>query len=514
MAGADDARPPVLRAADHLPERFNLAEWLVHRHVAEGRGGRTALLGDWGETSYAELDERVRRWAAAFREAGVEPGSRVALLGPDGPDLLTGFLAAVAAGGVAVPLNTLFSRDELRYVLRDCRPSLLVHDGELAPPAEAGDTAEAWTLQQARRRASGREPAPGYADTHRDGFAFLLYTSGTTGRPKGVVHLQHDAWISCRTYGDSVLGVGRDDRAFSIAKLFFAYGLGNSGYLPLAAGASSVLFDGRPTPQAVFEQVRRHRPTLFFGVPTAYAKMLSALADGAEADFSSVRLCVSAGEALPPAVYRAWRERTGLEILDGIGTTELCHIFLSNRPGDAVPGSSGVPVEGYDVRLVDEEGDDVPAGEVGDLVVRGDSAMALYWQRHEATKAALHGAWIRTGDKYRHDPEEDVYRYEGRTDDMLKVGGIWVSPAEVEACLMEHDAVRQCAVVGDENDQGLVKPRAYVVADRASDDLARELQAFVKDRLAAHKYPRWVTFVDDLPTTATGKIRRFELREG
>jgi benzoate-CoA ligase len=345
--------------------------------------------------------------------------------------------------------------------------------------------------------------------------AFFLYSSGTTGEPKGVVHLQHDMWICCETYAKSVLEIRDDDRCFSIAKLFFAYGLGNAQYFPFHVGASAVLFAGRPTPTAIFDVVREHRPTLFFGVPTAYANMLAAIDDGVAADFTSVRTCVSAGEALPAAILERWRARTGVDILDGIGSTEICHIFLTNRRGDIRPGSSGKPVDGYEVDIVDESGQSVRSGELGDLIVRADSTMALYWNKHETTKSALNGEWIRTGDKYSRDAD-GFYIHGGRSDDMIKAGGIWVSPVEVEAVLIRHRSVIECGVVAVADEDGLDKPHAFVVLRSgvaAGDAIAHELREFVKGLLAPYKCPKTIRFIDELPKTATGKVKRFELRK-
>jgi benzoate-CoA ligase len=505
-----------MRAEGRLPERFNAADWFVGRHAREGRGANVALVTDEGALGYAELDERVRRFAAAILDAGVHRGDRVALVLPDGPTLATAFWGAIAAGAVAVPVNTLLKPHDHRAILDDCEPQLVILDpaiaDEAALRARGGLT---WTGAEAERTLADARPLDAYAPTHRDAFAFFLYSSGTTGEPKGVVHLQHDMWICAETYAREVLQIREDDRCFSVAKIFFAYGLGNSLYFPHHVGASTALFAGRPTPEAVFAQVRRQRPTLFFGVPTAYAAMLAAMESGAEADFSSVRLCVSAGEALPASLYERWRARTGVEILDGIGSTEICHIFLSNRAGKGRPGSTGTPVPGYECRLVDETGSDVPRGELGDLLVRGDSTMAMYWNKHEATKHALRGDWIRTGDKYSQD-EEGYFFHGGRSDDMIKAGGIWVSPVEVEGVLVSHPEVLECAVVGAADSDGLFKPHAYVIRRGqprdAEDALAAELRAFAKERLAPYKCPRWVTFVAELPKTATGKIQRFLLR--
>ena len=503
------------RAADTLPARFNAAEFFVGRNVADGHADRTAIVTDDGSLTYGELDTLVRGFAAALGRHGIHAGERVALVLPDGPAFAVAFFGAMAAGAVAVPLNPLLTPDDHRGVVRDCDARLLVYDRGLTSPAIACDGGLCWTAGEALTLARATEPRANYADTHRDSFAFFLYSSGTTGEPKGVVHLHHDMWVCARTYSAHLLRVQPADRALSVAKLFFAYGLGNGLYFPMHVGATCIHYEGRPTPDALFDQVARHKPTLFFGVPTAYANMLAAIDAGTPFDFSSVRMCVSAGEALPPGIFNRWKERTGLEIVDGIGSTEILHIFLSNVPGECKPGSSGIPVPGYDLRIVDEHGADVPVGAIGDLLVRGDSTMAMYWNKHEQTKATLVGEWIRTGDKYRCD-EDGYYWHAGRSDDMLKVGGIWVSPVEVENVLSAHAAVLECAVVGRDDSDGLTKPHAYVVlrveALARASEIDVELKAFVKARLAPYKYPRWITVVDALPKTATGKTQRFMLR--
>jgi benzoate-CoA ligase family protein len=507
-----------MRAADHLPDRFNSADWFVGRHVREGRGGRLAIVADSGETTYAALDEAVRRFAAALKRAGVGRDERVALILPDGPLLAVGFWGTIAAGAVAVPLSTLLKPHDYRTILTDSAARVVVLDPALLDPSELrAIDAELWTPDDAQTRIEASPPVATYASTHRDGFAFFLYTSGTTGEPKGVVHLQHDMWICCETYGKQVLGISPDDRCFSIAKLFFAYGLGNAQYFPFHVGASAILFAGRPTPDAVFAQVMRHRPTLFFGVPTAYANMLAAM-ETHPVDFSSVRACASAGESLPGPIFERWLAKTKTEILDGIGSTEICHIFLSNRHGACKPGSTGLPVPGYDLRLVDDDGRDVPRGELGDLLVRGDSTCALYWNKHEQTKRTIHGDWIRTGDRYSQDAD-GYFFHAGRSDDMIKAGGIWVSPVEVEGALVAHPAVLECAVVGTADTDALVKPHAFVtlraeVTAEGRASLEAELKAFAKEKLAPYKAPRWITFVSELPKTATGKIQRFLLRAG
>ena len=505
-----------LRAADRLPLHFNAAEWFIARHVAEGRASRTAMIDGQGSITYGELDDAVRRFASALRDAGVRRDERVALIAPDTRWLSIGFWGAIAAGAVAVPVNTLLTVSDFRYVIDDCGARITVIDPKIIDAsALASIDTEIWSVDEMRKRIDAASAQPSYAVRHRDAMAFFLYSSGTTGEPKAVVHLQHDMWICCETYGKSVLQIQPDDRCFSIAKLFFAYGLGNAQYFPFHVGASAILFDGRPTPAAVFDVVRQHRPTLFFGVPTAYANMLAAIDDGVAADFSSVRTCVSAGEALPAAILERWRARTGVDILDGIGSTEICHIFLTNRRGDIRPGSSGKAVDGYDLDIIDESGRSVPNGEMGDLIVRGDSTMALYWNKHEATKAALKGDWIRTGDKYAQDAD-GYYVHGGRSDDMIKAGGIWVSPIEVEAALIRHPSVVECAVIAVDDEDGLHKPHAYVVLRQgiaADETITRELREFVKEFLAPYKVPKSIRVVSELPKTATGKLKRFELRK-
>jgi benzoate-CoA ligase len=353
------------------------------------------------------------------------------------------------------------------------------------------------------------------ADTSKDDPAFWLYSSGSTGFPKGAVHLQHDMVTCADGYAAGVLGMTEADRCLSAAKLFFAYGLGNSMYFPLRVGGQGVLYPHRPLPEPMFELIHRHRPTIFFGVPTLYAAMLQVKEADKRWDLSSLRLCVSAGEALPEELYRRWRERFGAELLDGIGTTEILHIFLSNRPGQSRAGSSGLPVPGYEAAVVDDEGRSLPRGEIGNLRVKGDSIMAYYWNKHEKTTRSLFGQWIETGDKYYQDAD-GYFWFCGRGDDMLKVGGIWVSPVEVEGTLIRHPAVLEAAVVGAEDEERLVKPKAFVVlkdGHSPSPALETDLKAFVKDKIAPYKYPRWIEFVGELPKTATGKIQRFKLRQ-
>jgi benzoate-CoA ligase family protein len=508
-----------------VPEWFNAAEYFVDRNLEEGRGENVAILCGDRSFTYREVSECVNQIGNAFLDLGVEMENRVLLLLPDCPELAFSFFGAMKIGAVPVPVNTLLKPQDYRFLLNDSRAKVLVVGQDLLAAVEpilpecrylrkvvvvgtSGDhhsydalvSSQPSTLQAAR--------------TSRDDVAFWLYTSGTTGRSRAAVHLHHDMVFCSELYCQEILRMKEGDRTFSIAKLFFAYGLGNALYGPFAVGATTILFPGRPLPEAVFEVVNRYCPTLFFGVPTAYAGMLHAAERGVAVDMSSVRLAVSAGEPLPASIYQRWLERFGVHILDGIGSTEVLHIFLTNREGDVRPGSSGRPVEGYELKVVDDDGQSVGAGEIGNLMVRGDSTCAYYWNNQRSTRWAIQGEWIRTGDKYTVDAD-GYYWYAGRTDDMLKVGGIWVSPAEVEGAIVEHPAVLECAVVGMADEETLIKPKAFVVlkdAASSSDALAREIQDFVKDKIAPYKYPRWIEFVDELPKTATGKIQRFKLR--
>jgi benzoate-CoA ligase len=510
-----------------VPARFNAASFFVDRHVTEGRGAKVAFFHDEGSITYAGLQELVNRTGNALLDLGVRPEQRVLCLLLDSPEFLGAFWGAIKIGAIPIPANTMMRAADYLYFLDDSRaPVAIVSEALLAEAGPALAKArylrhvivagrasgtqiafESWVARAAARL----EPF----DTSRDDPAFWLYSSGSTGRPKGAVHLQHDMVVCADTYALQVLGMTEADRTVSAAKLFFAYGLGNNLYFPLRVGGQGVLYPHRPTPDAMFELIQRHRPTLFFGVPTLYAAMLQVKEAEKRYDLSCLRFCVSAGEALPAELYRRWQERFGVEILDGIGTTEILHIFLSNRPGRARPGSTGLAVPGYEAIVVDDEGRPVPAGEVGNLRVKGDSIMAYYWNQHEKTKDALLGHWMQTGDKYYQDPD-GYFWYCGRADDMLKVGGIWVSPVEVENTLMGHPAILETAVVGHADTDELIKPKAFVVLKEghvASATLEAELKAFVKDKIAPYKYPRWIEFVPELPKTATGKIQRFKLRQ-
>src|SRR5262245_19077773 len=510
-----------------LPDLFNAAVEFVDRHVEAGRTNHVALRYEGRRFTYGQVAAMVNRVGNALRHLGVEMENRVLLLLYDSPACAASFFGAMKIGAVPVPVNTMMRAQEYEYFLNDSRAKVLIEhrplwnevaqvrsrlkylkDVVIVGEPDSGQQAfDQWTTQASPEL----EPAP----TSKDDTAFWLYSSGSTGFPKGAVHLQHDMLYCADLYARPILNIAPDDITFSAAKLFFAYGLGNNLYFPFRVGASAILYPGRPLPESMFEIITREKPTLFFGVPTLYAAMLAMRDAETKYDLSSLRLCVSAGEALPPELFRRWKERFGTEILDGIGTTEILHIFISNRAGRVKPGSSGVIVPGYEAKIVDEAGERVPAGDIGTLLVKGESTCAFYWNQHEKTKQAIKGEWIVTGDKYYQD-EDGYYWYAGRTDDMLKVGGIWVSPIEVENTLIQHSAVLEAAVVGHEDDDRLIKPKAFVVLNEgytASAALEDELKGFVKDKIAPYKYPRWVVFIPELPKTATGKIQRFKLRQ-
>ncbi len=523
-----------------IPDRMNAASDFVDANVEAGRGDKVAIhyVPDGSTHTYAEVLAGVNRAGNALRDLGLDLEQRVMLLLLDSPDFAYSFFGAIKIGAVPIPTNTLLTPADCEYLLNDSRARVLIVSAPLlstiepirdrlrylrhlvVAPGPDGDAPELPAASASIAVHSLAElctAAPSELDAEemsKDDPCLWLYSSGTTGFPKGTVHLQHDMLVCADTYARQLLAMSETDITFSVAKLFFAYGLGNALYFPFRFGASTVLYPGHPGPAAVFEVLQQYRPSVFSSVPTGYAGLLAYPDAPARQALSSLRACISAGEALPAALYERWRQRYGHEILDSIGSTEVLHMFIANRPGAVKPGSSGQVVPGYEARIVDDSGEPVPPGEIGDLLIKGDSTCAFYWNRHEQTKATIQGAWIRTGDKYIVDVDE-FYWYQGRTDDMLKVGGIWVSPFEVEAALLEHDAVLETAVVGAENDSRLVKPKAFVVLRSgvtASDSLAEELKAFVRDTSAPYKYPRWIEFVDELPKTTTGKIQRYRLR--
>ena len=496
-----------------IPRQYNAAADLVGRNLEGGRSTKTAFVDDAGQCSYAELGERVNRFGNALLALGIRPEDRVMIAMHDGIDWPVAFLGAIKAGIIPVAVNTLLTAKDYEYMLADSRAKALIVSGPLLPTFTPLLKSQQVIVSPFKDFLSKGGASLEAAPTTRDDACFWLYSSGSTGMPKGTVHVQSSLILTAELYSRGVLGMKEMDTVFSAAKLFFAYGLGNAMTFPLAAGATTVLMAERPTPAAVFKRLVERKPTIFFGVPTLYAAML------ASPEFPSrgrlnLRACVSAGEALPPQIAKGFKDRTGIDILDGIGSTEMLHIFLSNRPGDARAGTTGKAVPGYELRLVDESGAEVKPGELGELQISGPTSAAYYWNNREKSRSTFVGAWTKSGDKYSVDAD-GFYAYGGRSDDMLKVSGIWVSPAEVEAALVSHDAVLEAAVVGHEDEQKLVKPKAFVVLKpglAADEKLKAALQQHVKDRLAPYKYPRWVEFLGELPKTATGKIQRFKLR--
>jgi benzoate-CoA ligase len=507
-----------MQHADSTAPLYNAADALLIPNLAADRAQRIAYVDDAGRYTYAELNDRVDRFANVLRSRGLGVGDRVLLCLEDGIDLPVCFLGALRMGSVPVPLNTLLTAKDYVYIAADSEARCVIVSAALLPawrdvlaavrldtivsgPSAGFDALDAMLGDAA--------PGSTTAPTRRDDVAFWLYTSGTTGNPKGVIHRQGDLEFTARAYGREVLRIERDDVVFSAAKLFFAYGLGNSLTFPLSVGATAILTAARPTPAVVNAILARHRPTVFCGVPTLYAMLL---ADPTPPQRGRVRVCISAGEALPETILERWRAATGLDILDGIGTTELTHIFISNAPGDVQPGTSGRCVPGYDARLVDDDGAPVDVDQIGDLEVRGGSAAIGYWKLPVPSAATFRDGWVRTGDKYLR-RADGCFVYCGRRDDLLKVGGIYVSPMEVENALLAHPAVVEAAVVGAEDADRLIKPKAIVVVrEPPSSQLADALIAHVRTRLADYKRPRWVEFVDALPKTATGKIQRYKLR--
>jgi 4-hydroxybenzoate-CoA ligase len=511
------------------PRIYNAAADMVDRHVALGRAAKAAFIDPAETLSYGELSSRSNRMANLLATYGVPREARVALLLLDTVDFPVAFWGAIKAGVVPVCLNTLLTAEQYAYILADSRAKAMFVSASLLPVVQpilgqlpflkhvfvAGGEPPAFALSL-RGELGFQPPETGIADTCCDETAFWLYSSGSTGSPKGVRHVHSSPMETARLTGQACLGMREDDRVYSAAKLFFAYGLGNAMTFPLSVGATAILRPERPTPDLVFATLKQYQPTFFFGVPTLYSAMLAYPQGTPEHSSARLRICVSAGEALPAEVGKAFAAKFGVDILDGVGSTEMLHQYVCNSPGALKYGTSGRPVAGYEIRLVDEKGNAVPDGEVGEMLVKGPSAGDGYWNQREKTRATFEGGWTRSGDKYIRDAD-GFYTYQGRTDDMFKVSGIWVSPFEVESALVGHADVLEAAVVPKEDTDGLVKPKAFIVLKpgrTAANGLLDELKDHVKAKAGMWKYPRWIDVVDGLPKTATGKIQRFKLREG
>jgi len=504
-----------------LSPRFNIGAELIERNLRAGRGGAPAIWSGGKTLSYGDLAALTDRTAAALLRAGVQPEQRVLFVLPDSPELAALYLGAMKIGAVAVPCNPLLRPADYAYFLEESRARTLITScaclERVEPGLKGGALQRVLVVGESGERSFERwisetpEQRVETAPTTRDEPAFWLWTSGSTGRPKAAVHAHQDWPHCCEQYGRAVLDLQAKDRCFSASKLFHAYGLGNALAFPFWVGASSVLMPDRPTPDLIYRGIHQARPTVFFGVPTLYAAMLAQ--KDVPHDLSSLRLCVSAGEPLPGELFSRWKARFGTEILDGIGSTEVLHIYISPRRGGAKPDSTGVAVDGYEVRIIDENGADVRPGETGDLIVRGPSTAIQYFNRRDQTRAKMRGEWFFSGDKFRRTPDGE-YHYVGRSDDMFKAGGEWVSPTDVESALVSHAAVLEAAVT-PRDDGGLLRPQAHVVlgqGHQGTSELAEELRQHVRARCAGYMVPKLVHFVQELPKTATGKIQRYLLR--
>ncbi|HEX8136289.1 MAG TPA: benzoate-CoA ligase family protein [Pyrinomonadaceae bacterium] len=508
-----------------FPERFNMAHYFLYHNVEEGRDAKTCLYFEDETYTYADAVRWSNRVGNALRELGVEIEDRVLIVLPDCPEFVWTWFGASRIGAVITMVNPLLPAEDYKYYLEYTRARVaIIHESLLETFTEAARQArylrqvlvvgaEQGDFTSFTTAVAGMSEECAQADTHRDDMAIWLFTSGSTGHPKGAVHLQHDLPYNTECYARGVLGVSESDITVSVPKLFFGYATGTNLLFPFAAGGATALFSERSTPEKLYEVIERYRPTILTNVPTMINSMLN-LEGAKERDLSSLRMCLSAGEALPSELYERWMKTFGVEILDGIGSAEMFHIYITNRPGDVVPGSLGRIVEGYEARIVDAEGGEVAVGEMGTLRIKGDSAALCYWNAHEKSKETFAGDWCTTGDQF-HVDDKGYYWYHGRTDDMLKVSGVYVAPAEIENCLLQHEAVLECAVVGHDAGDHLVKPKAFIVLRpqaEPSEELAQQIKEFVKARLALYKYPRWIAFVPSLPKNDRGKIDRKQLK--
>ncbi len=510
-----------------LPEDFNLASFLLDRHLAEGRASKPAVYYENETITYAELAESANRVGNALLNMGVERENRVMICLPDCPQFLAGYFGSMKIGAVPVPVSTMAMPQDYLYYLNDSRAKVLIVHHDLAPvirnvrselhhlkhiitvgEAEAGESSYDSLLETA-------SPDLAATQTNKDDMAFWMYSSGTTGKPKGIVHLHHDMMYFMPPHCE-VVSMGENDIVFSASKLYFSYGRNNSLESPFLCGAGVVLYPGQPVPEELLNVIEEYHPTLFYSVPSSYSAILAHLdKTGRTCDLSSLRHCISAGEPLPKVIFERWLEKFGLEILNCVGSTDVGGIYLSNKPGLIKPGSSGVLLPGFEGKLADKEGNEVAQGETGSLWIKSDGTAAYYWNKHQKTKESFCGEWFNTGDEFYKD-SDGFYWYVGRADDLLKAGGIWMSPLEVEEVLLEHPSVNQCAVVSAKDAAGLDKPMAFVVLNEGhepSQDLEGELRDFVRDRIAHYKCPRWFRFAEDLPRTASGKVQRYKLRE-